>query len=332
MSKKMALPLARRLSEAVAALANGSERRRKHGGSVSISGTVQSGILLGPPAVSRHLEFVVAPGAARSAVVGALAAVAADVDGEGVVLGVGASAAAAVGATIPGLRTLPAMTGAGVDVPSTPRALWLWLRGNDRGVLVHRTRALRDKAAPALQLESVVDCFDFRRGRDLTGYEDGTENPTDDAAIAAAIADGGDGAPAGSSFAAVQQWQHDLATFASLGRHEQDFTIGRDLESNEELDDAPESAHVKRTAQESFDPPAFILRRSMPWSDDRREGLVFLAFGATLDPYETLLRRMLGLDDGVVDALFRFARPIAGAYYWCPPLRAGHVDLGALGI
>ena len=33
-----------------------------------------------------------------------------------------------------------------------------------------------------------------------------------------------------------------------------------------EIDEAPESAHVKRTAQESFDPEAFILRASMPSS------------------------------------------------------------------
>jgi putative iron-dependent peroxidase len=44
-----------------------------------------------------------------------------------------------------------------------------------------------------------------------------------------------------------------------------------------EIADAPPSAHVKRTAQESFDPEAFVLRRSMPWTDGMRSGLNFVA-------------------------------------------------------
>jgi putative iron-dependent peroxidase len=31
---------------------------------------------------------------------------------------------------------------------------------------------------------------------------------------------------------------------------------------------------------------------------------------------------MMGLDDGI-DSLFRFTRPVTGAYYWCPPVAAG---------
>jgi putative iron-dependent peroxidase len=42
------------------------------------------------------------------------------------------------------------------------------------------------------------------------------------------------------------------------------------------------------------------------------------------------MRRMLGLDDGIVDALFDFTRPISGAYYWCPPVRNGALELRAL--
>ena len=41
---------------------------------------------------------------------------------------------------------------------------------------------------------------------------------------------------------------------------------------------------------------------------------------------------MIGLEDGIVDGLFRFSRPLATSYYWCPPLRASALDLRALGI
>lgn len=90
--------------------------------------------------------------------------------------------------------------------------------------------------------------------------------------------------------------------------------MGGDLESNEELEDAPESTHVKRTAQESYDPEAFMLRRSMPWAKAHAQGLEFVAFGELLDRYERVLHRMLGLDDGLVDGAcssFRGRSPAA---------------------
>ena len=135
----------------------------------------------------------------------------------------------------------------------------------------------------------------------------------------------------GSSFAAVQQWLHDFPKYATTSRTEQDNCFGRDQESNGELDDAPVSAHVKRTAQEDFDPEAFVVRRSMPWVAGADAGLVFLAFGKSFDAFEAQLRRMTGHDDGITDALFRFTRPLTGGYYWCPPVAGGTIDLSALG-
>jgi putative iron-dependent peroxidase len=70
----------------------------------------------------------------------------------------------------------------------------------------------------------------------------------------------------------------------------------------------------------------------MPWTDGARAGLLFVAFGRSFDAFEAQLRRMVGLEDGVADALFRFTRPITGSYYWCPPLRNGRLDLRALGL
>jgi putative iron-dependent peroxidase len=136
----------------------------------------------------------------------------------------------------------------------------------------------------------------------------------------------------GGSFVAVQQWLHDFANFERMSPQQQDQAIGRRRSDNLELADAPASAHVKRTAQESFDPEAFVLRRSMPWAEGQRAGLVFVAFAAAYDAFEAQLQRMIGVDDGITDALFGFTRPLGGAYFWCPPLRAGRLDLRALGL
>ena len=113
---------------------------------------------------------------------------------------------------------------------------------------------------------------------------------------------------------------------------EQDNTFGRHRISNEEFDEAPESAHVKRAEQEAPTPEAHVLRRSMPWSDGSRAGIVFIAFGHSLEAYEVLLTRMSGAHDGIIDGLFGFTKPINGAYAWCPGMRNGQLDLRALGL
>lgn len=283
----------------------------------------QPGILATPvPPQARHLFFTLESAADLPAALERLARMA---DGDTAVVGLGESLVHALGRRIDGLRAFPALGGAGVDVPSSQHALWCWLRGDDRGELLHRSRALEAALAPALRLVQATEAFRYKTGHDLTGYEDGTENPQDEDAVQAAIAS----AIPGGSFAAVQHWTHDLDRFAALPQQEQDHIMGRRKSDNEELEDAPESAHVKRTAQESFSPEAFVVRRSMPWAEGGQAGLLFLAFGHTLDAYEAQMRRMAGLEDGIVDALFRFSRPTTGGYYWCPPMSEGRLDLRA---
>lgn len=287
----------------------------------------QPAILQPVPQQARYLTYTLIPGADPAASLRAMSEV---TDGDNIVAGLGLSLVSALGKTIDGLRSFPQMATQGIDIPSTPAALWLWLRGSDRGELLNQQRRLDATLFAAFQPDSVIDAFIHGSGRDLTGYEDGTENPKDEDAVAAAISQ--QAGIAGSSFVAVQQWLHDLARFDAMTGAEQDHCVGRRRSDNEELDDAPESAHVKRTAQENFDPEAFVVRRSMPWADGARCGLVFTAFGATFDAYEAQLKRMSGAEDGITDALFSFTRPLTGAYFWCPPLRNGKLDLTALGL
>ena len=310
----------------VAALA-GSLKQQSIGQKRLVS-TCQPGILLPVPPLARYLTFSLKPGVGPRATLREFRDV---VDGERVIAGFGASLVLALGLNIEGLRAFPSHAGAGFDVPSTPSALWIWARGEDRGELFHRSRLIERTLARAFRLEQALDAFRHDRGRDLTGYEDGTENPRGRKARMAAIVQ----APsrlAGSSFVAVQQWVHEFGRFDAMTPRQQDDAIGRRRSSNEEFDGAPPSAHVKRTAQENFEPAAFVVRRSMPWADAMRAGLVFVAYGRSLDAFEAQLRRMVGLDDGTTDALFRFTRPVTGGYYWCPGMRRGRLDLAPLGL
>jgi len=202
----------------------------------------QPGILLDLPAASRYQLWNRSGDA--PAVRAALARLQQWADGEQAVVCIGQPVADLLGTPVPGLRNFPAITGPQGPLALPPHALCLWLRGNARGDVLRLSREAAALLAPAFSREKVVDCF--RHGwngkdavRDLTGYEDGTENPKDDDAVHAAIADGmGPGLDGGSYFA-VQQWQHDMDAFARMSALQKDHMIGRRLSDNEELDDAP---------------------------------------------------------------------------------------------
>jgi len=247
------------------------------------------------------------------------------------IVGLGLPLIQALDQHVAGLRAFPALEGAGCKAPSTQHALWILLRGDDRSTLFERSTQLVALLADALVLDSSQDTFRYRGNRDLTGYEDGTENPHDDAAVEAALVAEGAGRQ-GSSFVAVQRWIHDLSRFRSFPAAQRDATIGRRIEDNEEIEDAPESAHVKRSAQESFTPEAYMVRHSMPWDNGLQQGTEFIAFGESSDRFENVLRRMLGHEDNIVDALFSFSQPVTGGYYWCPPRSGQGLNLQALAL
>ncbi|MEG0922332.1 MAG: Dyp-type peroxidase [Comamonas sp.] len=300
----------------------------------------QAGILQALPVVSRYMFWDLRGDAAAARA--ALAQLQAWADGDKAVVCVGEPLAQLLGVQIAGLKSFPEIKGPSGPLPLTPHALCLWLRGGEQGDVLQSARTAAAFLKPAFACVKVVDCFrhglhDEGAVRDLTGYEDGTENPKDEAATHAAIADGMGAGLDGGSYFAVQQWLHDMAAFERMSALQKDHMIGRRLSDNEELDDAPESAHVKRTAQESFEPEAFILRRNMPWWQVQADGsdtvgAIFAGFGRSFYAFEAQMRRMAGEDDGIADGLFRMSQPITNSYYWCPPMQGGKLDLRALGL
>jgi putative iron-dependent peroxidase len=296
---------------------------------MSLDAHAQPAILAPVPALARYLTFDLVPGAdprpalarLRDAFVPAQSA-----------LGFGQPLVLALGRTIDGLRAFPALAGPGCAFPSTQGALWAFLGGGDASDLFDRARTLAAGLGGAFVLREEIQAFRYRGGRDLSDYEDGTESPTGERGIAAALSAGRGESLDGGSFVAVQRWAHDLAYMASLREEQRDHVIGRRHSDNTEIEDAPAAAHVKRAAQETYDPPAFMVRRSMPYGGVADHGLYFVAYGESLDRFERVLRRMAGLEDGIVDALLTFSRAKTGEYYWCPPVKGERLDLRALGL
>ena len=196
----------------------------------------QPGILAEETKIARYLEFAID---SEADIKTALQTLASKNITENIVIGLGQSLVDMLGNNISGLSTMPAQTGSGIDIPSTPAALWCWLRGNDRGEIFHHSRQIENILAPGFTITNVIDSFQYSENRDLSGYEDGTENPEGDEAIQAAIVQNLGAGLDGSSFVAVQQWLHDFDTFDEMSTNEQDDVIGRHISDNEEFEEAP---------------------------------------------------------------------------------------------
>ncbi|MDP1776219.1 MAG: Dyp-type peroxidase, partial [Moraxellaceae bacterium] len=297
----------------------------------------QSGILAALPPQARYLLLQLKASVDTEALKQVLTQLQTMANGDELVVGFGLPIFAVLGQQLPGLTTGPVIPKSLVPLALKEAALWCWLRGNDRGDLLRLEHCLTSVLDKCFDVVSSIDAFVYKEGRDLTGYEDGTENPEGDEAVHTALVSPEQAdtlskqtslsasAYTSGSFVAVQQWLHDFKAFDAMDQLSKDHTIGRRLSDNEEIDDAPITAHVKRTEQEGFAPEAFVLRRSMPWTAGAKAGLVFVAFGHSLDAFERMLTRMSGAEDGQIDSLFSISKPIASSYFWCPPVLHGQV-------
>jgi putative iron-dependent peroxidase len=206
----------------------------------------------------------------------------------------------------------------GFVMPATQHDAVLWLSGSAYDVVFDVARnaiaELRGLATPADETSS----WPYRHDRDLTGFIDGTENPTlIEAPEVAVIPDGAPGA--GGTILLLQRWAHDAAAWESLGDEEQERVIGRTKPDSVELENTPADSHVASTDQETF---GEIFRRNMPYGTVTDHGTMFVGFCAEQRPLLAMLESMAGLTTGTRDALTRYTRPLTGAYYFVPSTEA----------
>jgi putative iron-dependent peroxidase len=165
--------------------------------------------------------------------------------------------------------------------------------------------------------------WSYRHSRDLTGFEDGTANPTLYDAPAVALIDGG-AAGEGGSILLFQQWRHDWRGWAALDDARQERIIGRtkpdSIEFSEEA--MPADSHVARTTLKEGGVELPIFRRNVPYGQVSEHGTLFIGFAAEQRRLHDMLKQMGGLDGGPRDALTRFSTPLTGAYYFCPSVNA----------
>jgi porphyrinogen peroxidase len=206
----------------------------------------------------------------------------------------------------------------GYLMPATQHDAVLWLSGSSYDVVFDEARQAINSLAPLVSVGAETSSWPYRRFRDLTGFEDGTKNPSLlEAPSVALIPDGAPGA--GGTILLLQQWAHDAAAWESLPVVSQEKVIGRTKAESIELDPQTPDSHVARTDQEIF---GNIFRRNMPYGTVTDHGTMFVGFSPDQVPLSSMLDSMAGVGDGVRDALTRYTKPLTGAYYFIPTTEA----------
>jgi putative iron-dependent peroxidase len=213
----------------------------------------------------------------------------------------------------------------GYTLPATQHDAVLWLSGAAYDVVFDvarmAIRALADTAAIVEETSS----WPYRHDLDLTGFIDGTENPTlIEAPEFVLIADGAPGA--GGTILLLQKWEHDSAAWESLADTQQERVIGRTKADSVELEDRPPDSHVASTDQETF---GTIFRRNTPYGTVTDHGTMFVGFCSEQKPLADMLRSMVGLGSGGArDALTRYTSALTGAYYFVPSTESLRAVIG----
>ena len=206
----------------------------------------------------------------------------------------------------------------GFVIPATQHDGLVWLSGSAYDVVFDMARTVVQDLAGQATLGEEASSWSYRRDRDLTGFIDGSENPSLlDAPTMALLPEGVPGA--GGSVLLLQKWKHRVAEWEALSINQQERVIGRTKTESIELQHKPSDSHVARTDQDEF---GHIFRRNMPYGKVDDHGTVFVGFCADQMRLARMLHSMAGLMTGTRDALTRFTQPLTGSYYFVPSVES----------
>jgi putative iron-dependent peroxidase len=204
----------------------------------------------------------------------------------------------------------------GLVMPATQHDAVLWLSGSAYDVIFDTARGAMVALADLAVVADETSSWPYQHDRDLTGFIDGTENPTlSDAPDVAMIPEGEPGA--GGTILLLQKWVHDAAAWESLPVDRQEQVIGRRKLDSVELEDRPDDSHVAATDQDRF---GKIFRRNMPFGTVTDHGTMFVGFSSEQRRLTEMLLSMAGSPGRSPDALTRYTRALTGAYYFVPSI------------
>jgi porphyrinogen peroxidase len=131
----------------------------------------------------------------------------------------------------------------GFLMPSTQHDALVWLSGSAYDVVFDMARSVVHDLAGQASLADETSSWPYRHDRDLTGFIDGSENPTLLAAPMAALLPEGVPGAAGTILL-LQKWKHKVAEWEALPVEQQERVIGRTKPDSIELENKPAESHV----------------------------------------------------------------------------------------
>jgi putative iron-dependent peroxidase len=207
--------------------------------------------------------------------------------------------------------------------PATPGDLLFHIRAARMDLCFELATQIVARLGAAVAPADEVQGFQYFDDRDLLGFVDGTENPSDQAAIDATIIGADDPAFAGGSYVIVQKYLHDMAAWNTLSTEAQERIIGRTKLSDIELDDSvkPTSAHNALTTIEENGKERKIVRANMPFgrAGQGEFGTYFIGYSRSPRTIEQMLTNMfVGRPPGNYDRLLDFSRAVTGNLFFVP--------------
>jgi porphyrinogen peroxidase len=206
---------------------------------------------------------------------------------------------------------------------ATPGDILFHIRATRMDLCFELATQIMSSLRGAVTTVDEVHGFTYFDDRDLVGFVDGTENPTDQAAIDAVIIAEEDAAFAGGSYVIVQKYLHDLEGWNELPIEAQEKIIGRTKLADIELDDAvkPTSAHNALTTIIEDGKQLEILRDNMSFGAPGKGefGTYFIGYARSPHRIEQMLENMfVGRPPGNYDRLLDFSRAVTGTLFFVP--------------
>jgi len=206
---------------------------------------------------------------------------------------------------------------------STPGDILFHIRAISMDLCFELATQIMSRLGGAVSAADEVHGFKYFDERDLLGFVDGTENPTDQAAVDATIIGDEDTTFAGGSYVIVQKYLHDLQGWNALPVEAQEKIVGRTKLSDIELDDAvkPTSAHNALTTIVEDGQELEIVRHNMPFGDAGKGefGTYFIGYAWSPHRIEQMLVNMfVGRPPGNYDRLLDFSRAVTGTLFFVP--------------
>lgn len=203
------------------------------------------------------------------------------------------------------------------QAPSTDVDVLIHCHSKRHDLLFYVMRKCLSHVADAVDVVDETYGFRYLDARDMTGFIDGTENPTDEQRREVAIIP--EGEFAGGSYVMVQRFVHNLPAWDRLNVSAQEKVIGRTKPDSVELEQVPAASHVGRVDIKEEGRGLKIVRHSLPYGTASGEhGLLFIAYCQTLHNFKVMLESMYGVTDGKTDQLLRFTHAVTGAYFFAP--------------